>query len=215
MKNNENIEICKKCKGVCCRRMPGQYVPEDLFDHEMTKEELKKFILETGNISIDCWDGDEESDFKDLYYLRPMRKKITFKEAEKNAIITDSEDPEKLSLEEKEKLAEAWAAIIRYSINNFRNQDLTVDYGFEEVALVCCHLTENGCELKFDKRPTNCKELIPARDTGCYIEGLAKDDSGKLYYAKRWEKYSDMLQEIANEIEFGNDYKEHFGEDEE
>ena len=55
MENNENKEICSKCGGMCCRRMPGQYVPDDLFDHEMTKEELKKFILEVGNISIDLY----------------------------------------------------------------------------------------------------------------------------------------------------------------
>ena len=81
MKNNENKEICSKCGGICCRNMPGQYVPADLFDHEMTKEELKKFILEVGNISIDCWNADEESDYKDYYYLRPMRRKLTLKES--------------------------------------------------------------------------------------------------------------------------------------
>ena len=216
MKNNENFENCKKCGGTCCRRMPGQYIPEDLFDHEMTKEELKKFILEVGNISIDFWIADEESDYEDLYYLRPMRRKLTFEEAAENAMIKDFKDANiRLSLEQKEKLAKSLANIISYSIRNFKNCDLTVDYGFEEAALVCCHLTENGCDLKFDKRPTNCKELIPAIDTGCYIEGLSENDSAKLHYAKKWKKYNDILQEIANEIELGNNYKEYIEEDEE
>jgi hypothetical protein len=214
MKSNENKEICSKCRGICCRNMPGQYVPDDLFDHEMTKEELKKFILEVGNISIDCWESDEESGYESYYYLRPMRRKLTLEEAKQNVITIDEKDPDNLSLEDKEKIAEIWANILSYSIKNFRNQDLTVDYGYNEVALVCCHLTENGCDLKFDKRPTNCKELIPARDTECYIEGLSENDSAKLYYAKKWEKYSDMLNDIANEIEFGKDYKEYIGEEE-
>ena len=214
MKNNENREICSKCRGICCRRMPGQYVPDDLFDHEMTKEELKKFIFEVGNISIDCWEGDEESGYESYYYLRPMRRKLTLEEAKRNVIMIDEKDPDNLSLEDQEKIAGVWANILSYSIKNFRNQDLTVDYGYNEFALVCCHLTENGCDLKFDKRPTNCKELIPGRDTECYIEGLSEDDSAKLYYAKKWEKYNDMLYDIACEIEFGKDYKEYIGEEE-
>lgn len=208
MKNNENREICSKCGGNCCRRMPGQYVPDDLFDHEMTKEELKKFILEVGNISIDCWNADDESDYKDYYYLRPMRRKLTLKESIDNIIkvegITDKS--------KAEKLIKATNSILKYSIRNFAGQDLTVDYAYPEYVLLCCHLTVNGCDLKFDKRPANCRELIPSEEE-CYIEGNKDKTTQKLYYAKKWEKYNEMLHDIAYEIEYGNDYEEYFGKE--
>lgn len=211
MKSNENKEICSKCRGICCRRMPGQYVPDDLFDHEMTKEELKKFILDAGNISIDCYESSEESDYESYYYLRPMRKKLTLKESINNIL-----KQEKISDKSEVKdLIKSLENILKRSIHNFRDQDLTVDYAYTEYVLMCCHLTDDGCDLEFDKRPANCRELIPS-EKECYIEldGENTDVSHKLYYAKKWEKYNDMLYNIACEIEFGKDYKEYIGEEE-
>ena len=211
MENNENKEICSKCGGICCRRMPGQYVPDDLFDHEMTKEELKKFILDAGNISIDCWEPDEESGYESYYYLRPMRRKLTLKESIDNMLkqgkMTDNDKAKSVS--------KIMSIIFKNSISNFKDKDLTVDYAYTEYVLVCCHLTDDGCDLEFDKRPANCRELVPSEEE-CYIK-LDKENEGithKLYYAKKWEKYSDMLNDIANEIEFGKDYKEYIGEEE-
>ena len=210
MKNNENKTICSKCGGSCCRNMPGQYVPADLFDHEMTKEELKKFILDAGNISIDCWNADEESDYKDYYYLRPMRRKLTLKESIDNIIkvevITDKS--------KAEKLVKSMSNILKYSIRNFGNMDLTVDYNYTEYVLLCCHLTDNGCDLEFDKRPANCRELVPSEGE-CYIDTNGDKTSHKLYFAKKWEKYNEMLHDIACEIEYGNDYEEYFGKEDE
>lgn len=182
--NNENKEMCAKCKGQCCKNMPGQYIPEDLFDHEMTKDELKQFILDRKNIAIDCWDGDKDSDYKDYYYLRPMRK------------IRSEEEYMKSNFLSKDMI-DVYKRLYKQYKNDFNP---IVDYAWTQPAMfICIHLTENGCDLSYDDRPTCCKELTPDLENGCYNEHCDAEHS-KLYYAKKWSKYNKLLKEIANEI---------------
>lgn len=66
----ENLELCKSCKGSCCRAMGCHYSPEDFTD--LSFEGLKKEI-EKGYISIDYWEGNPFEDNRDIrqaYYLR-------------------------------------------------------------------------------------------------------------------------------------------------
>lgn len=59
---------CSKCGGQCCKRIPGNCVPEDirrLFPAETLRESVIK-ALKTGKFSIDWWEAD-----KPLYYIRP------------------------------------------------------------------------------------------------------------------------------------------------
>ena len=51
----ENKEMCAKCGGRCCKRMPGANSPKDF---GLPNESLLKQALESGNYAIDCWDGD-------------------------------------------------------------------------------------------------------------------------------------------------------------
>ena len=66
----EDLELCKKCGGECCKRAPCHYSPDDF--KKISFKALKKEI-EKGNISIDWWEGDID-DKKDrygkVYYLR-------------------------------------------------------------------------------------------------------------------------------------------------
>lgn len=55
MNKYEDLELCKKCGGGCCKRMGCHFSPDDFA--EITYESLKSKIDE-GNISIDWWEGD-------------------------------------------------------------------------------------------------------------------------------------------------------------
>ena len=66
----ENLEICSKCKGKCCKGMGCHYSPDDF--KEISYEILKKKI-EEGNISIDWWEGNPFNDDRNIsraFFLR-------------------------------------------------------------------------------------------------------------------------------------------------
>ena len=66
----ENLELCKACKGSCCKTMGCHYSPEDFKD--LSFEGLKREI-EKGHISIDYWEGNPFEDSREIrqaYYLR-------------------------------------------------------------------------------------------------------------------------------------------------
>ncbi|MDD5013825.1 MAG: YkgJ family cysteine cluster protein [Atribacterota bacterium] len=66
-----NEELCKKCKGKCCKGLPGEYSPEDI-ERIFPAKNLKlsvEMALKTKKIAIDWWEDD-----KPLYFLRPATK---------------------------------------------------------------------------------------------------------------------------------------------
>ena len=68
IKNNES-KICKLCKGKCCKKIGCEISPKDLKDYpNITKESIIQ-LLETGYVSIDCYEDDYPK-----YFLR-MRNK--------------------------------------------------------------------------------------------------------------------------------------------
>jgi len=70
--NNENIELCAKCKGYCCKSLGCHFSPRDFED--ISFETLKK-IIKKGHISIDWWDGDVFDKNRDrTLYLRIRNK---------------------------------------------------------------------------------------------------------------------------------------------
>lgn len=58
----EPSKQCAKCKGQCCKRIPGHYSPTDFKD--LSFEGLKAEI-EKGGIAIDWWEAETRE-----YYLR-------------------------------------------------------------------------------------------------------------------------------------------------
>lgn len=62
-----NKELCSACQGSCCKNYPGIYNPED-FKKEI-KVNFVLYLLASGKISIDYWEGKTE-----IYFLRPRRK---------------------------------------------------------------------------------------------------------------------------------------------
>lgn len=66
----KKLEICKKCKGSCCKTMGCHYSPEDFKD--LSFEGLKAEI-DRGFISIDWWEGNpfyDDRNIRQAYYLR-------------------------------------------------------------------------------------------------------------------------------------------------
>lgn len=58
----EASEQCTRCKGRCCKQLPGHYAPTDFTD--LSFDGLKAEI-EKGAIAIDWWESDPKE-----YYLR-------------------------------------------------------------------------------------------------------------------------------------------------
>ena len=58
----EATKECAKCKGQCCKHMPGHYAPSDFKD--LSFEGLKAEI-EKGGIAVDWWEANPKK-----YYLR-------------------------------------------------------------------------------------------------------------------------------------------------
>lgn len=76
MKNNENLGTCAACGGVCCKTMPGSYLPKQLTDEQV------HHLLVTGQAAIDWWEGDPRPDKNKLVranYLRAATKKAAGK----------------------------------------------------------------------------------------------------------------------------------------
>lgn len=68
----ENLELCSKCKGKCCKAMGCHFSPDDFED--LSFEGLKKEI-DKGYISIDWWEGnpfdtDNRKEIPRAFFLR-------------------------------------------------------------------------------------------------------------------------------------------------
>ena len=71
MKNNEDIPICKHCKGSCCKSSAGAVFPDQL--KEITIGSLTKLVSD--GYCFDLWEGNPTKDPKyngqTAYFLRP------------------------------------------------------------------------------------------------------------------------------------------------
>ena len=85
--NYENKELCAKCGGDCCKRVPGEARPEDFGGSEKLIKNLTA-AFKTRKWAIDWWEGDPRPKnrvkVKDrldrTYYVRPARKKYAGKD---------------------------------------------------------------------------------------------------------------------------------------
>lgn len=74
--------MCATC-GKCCRRMPGQFLPDDLGQTVEERQDKALQLLKSGDYSIDWYEGDPRlfsqklgDDLRDrVYYLRPSTKR--------------------------------------------------------------------------------------------------------------------------------------------
>lgn len=71
--------------------------------------------------------------------------------------------------------------------------DKRVDYTWGGV---CMNLTPNGCSLDYEKRPMQCRELIPSEEHG-YSCTYINSSYTKHGMAKRWKLLSEKIKQIA------------------
>uniref|UniRef100_A0A6M3LEY7 Putative zinc-or iron-chelating protein n=1 Tax=viral metagenome TaxID=1070528 RepID=A0A6M3LEY7_9ZZZZ len=62
MEFHYDYEICKKCGGECCKKMPGAYTPKDIENIFGSVENAVK----SGKVAIDWWEGKTPK-----YFMRP------------------------------------------------------------------------------------------------------------------------------------------------
>lgn len=63
----------------------------------------------------------------------------------------------------------------------------------------CSLLTDRGCELKFEDRPSECKSLTPSetfRTTGC----IGDNRFDKLSSVRAWAPFNDVIEEVLQRI---------------
>lgn len=65
--NASDLDVCKKCKGNCCKTFPGTIHPNQLGD--IYNDSIS--LLKTGNYVIDFWGGKK---YNSIYHLRPHLK---------------------------------------------------------------------------------------------------------------------------------------------
>lgn len=60
---NQDLGVCGRCGGRCCRNMGCHTHPDDIIKRfgPITEESLRKALL-CGDYSADCWDGDVRED---------------------------------------------------------------------------------------------------------------------------------------------------------
>lgn len=75
----ENIELCSKCKGKCCKSMGCHFSPDDFED--LSYKGLKKEI-DKGYISIDWWEGNPFDSDKREYIPRALFLRIRNRNAD-------------------------------------------------------------------------------------------------------------------------------------
>jgi len=71
----ENKELCEKCRGECCKTLPGACYPEDFgLPSDFTKLDT---ALSSRRYAIDWWEGDPREGKDELpcgYFIRPATK---------------------------------------------------------------------------------------------------------------------------------------------
>lgn len=72
IEKSENLEVCKKCGGQCCKNYGGAFHPSDL-DEEVTEEVIRKYI-DRGDVSIDWYEHYGENKDINGYFLRMKHK---------------------------------------------------------------------------------------------------------------------------------------------
>lgn len=136
-----NPEMCKRCKGRCCKQCGCSYFPEDL---DMTFENIVKNIKER-EISIDRMEYLENFYSKlekPIYYLRVANENESYL---------------------------AYGNIGR-----------------------CIFLSDNGCKLDYEARPSGGKFIVPFW-SGCYPLYTKQE------FIEKWIPYQNLLKNL---IEF-------------
>lgn len=77
----ENVSVCAKCKGKCCKSMPGIAEPSEFMagnDRSTMATKLVEAFC-SGTWAVDWWDGDIEADHELslIYYIRPRTKGVS------------------------------------------------------------------------------------------------------------------------------------------
>ena len=71
MENNENSVLCSTCAGKCCKKYAGFYHPEQVLELLQNLKRDKRLGV---THQIDCYDGTFDTDYKDVFMIRPCHK---------------------------------------------------------------------------------------------------------------------------------------------
>jgi len=144
--------MCAKCRGVCCRRMPGICTPGDIMRNYPSPTLMESVVLalDSGHYSIDNWEGGGYAPHTkviackcSLYYIRPR-------------IVGHDRvyDP-------------VWGG-------------------------QCIFLTDDGCKLPPEDRPTQCRILVPDTDSTKCTDSMKYN--GKYVFGRLWSKYINLWE---------------------
>jgi len=175
-----NYDICKKCGGNCCKALPGFALPKDIIKNFPDKNLKNSVIkaLKSKEWSIDWYEGAEETDGKDYYFIRPA---IDYKPM--------------LEILKKTKIDMKNS----FMVKRFKNLIFDPSFGGR-----CIFLTESGCKLSEELRPDACKRLKAKEGKN---KKCTYDIKGnvKLYYGKKWEESKVNLYKIGKKLEYENE----------
>ena len=169
MKLYINHELCQQCGGACCKRYPGATFPQDIVNNYGEDIETALVAALRSGFTIDWWEGDLGEGY-------PKGWHIDYE--------TDIEHDAEPGYHQ--------AYYIRPRCDTDHDGLYNGTWGGQ-----CVFLTDEGCKLAAELRPTGCRLLEPQEDNSeCVAHG-----GGKLESCKAWWGYCDVIKRAADIVE--------------
>ena len=167
-------ELCTTCGGKCCKNIPGATRPSDFKGRQQIIEALRG-----GRYCVDWWEGD------------PRKRKNTLKGKIPEDVATGIKAILD-ELHEHQEVLKTWRRgyFIRPAGKGFEGRLLDPSWG----GIGCTFLTDTGCSLEPEQRPTQCRLLQPDATGHCIDHS-----GGKREAAIAWLKHD--VQGIIDEVQ--------------
>lgn len=172
----ENLSICAKCGGRCCKNYPGIFKPEELKDNFI--ERIGKDLVIVADIQV------SPDVAKDLECPPEIYKElIPYWDSLKRIGYVDDNTTEIYILAVRPK-----------AITDVSPVNAAVTYKGKQTCTCSLWDKDSGCPLSHEERPWECKNLIPQPTFACdYGDIKNSKEFLNLELVEAWKPYQDKL----------------------
>ena len=168
-----NPTICQKCGGACCKRYPGAAFPDDItrnYGKDMLAALVSAF---RDGYTIDCREGELGDGYP---------RTSGYREDDDYEEYYEADDGYHQGLYVRPRCSEDNNSCL-YNYHTYNGQ--------------CLFLTDTGCKLAPELRPTGCRMLEPKIGKGkCEVHG-----GDKLNSARAWWDHYEVITQAAKLVE--------------
>lgn len=145
----DNLSLCQKCGGECCKNFPGCVLPSK----DNPTEQARK-LLASGYYTLDWWIGDPRHENSSPCVSCPDGMKCDSDECQEHKI--------------------GWIDRAYYIRSKMQDEEGLFNAGWGRVP--CVFWTEKGCKLPSNERPDECQLLEPSTENCIMHDGASKKD---------------------------------------